>query len=130
MTYRISYDMDEEVLPDAEAVSAFFEKRAHRIAPHGRRANAYWIGPAGGEDVMRVDVDYDAGRAALRWLPDNSHGVELDPGAPIVVLESSEHPPVTIPGTLARVSIDLARAAVAAYIRTGQRPSSVAWAAG
>ncbi|MFY1686793.1 Imm1 family immunity protein [Plantactinospora sp. WMMB782] len=47
-----------------------------------------------------------------------------------MVPESSDHPPVTIPGTLARVSIDLACAAVAAYIRTGQRPSTVVWSVG
>lgn len=128
MTYRVSYDLSEEPLPDTDAVEEFFARRAHRIAPNGRRANAYWIGPEGSDDMLRVDLDYDAGRAALRWLPDGSHAVELEPDEPIIVLESSDYPPVTIPATLARVSIDTAHQAVIAYVQTGKRPPSITWA--
>lgn len=99
MTYRVAYDIDEE-LADAGAVTEFFNRREQRVAPHGRRANRF--APSGGEDVLRADIDFDAGRAALRWLPDGAFAADLEPGEPIVVLESSDFPPVTIPGTLVR----------------------------
>lgn len=78
---------------------------------------------------MRLDLDFDAGRAALRWLPDGTHAVELEATEPIVVLESSDDDVVTISAALARVSVDLARRAVSEYVRTGQRPSLVEWVA-
>jgi hypothetical protein len=129
MSYRVAYDVGEELLPDADAVGDFFDKRSMRIAPHGRRANAYWFAPAGEQDVLRLDLDYDAGRAALRWLPDGTHAIELDVAEPIVVLESSDYDVVTIPAALARVSLDTARRAVIEYVRTGQRPVCVEWVA-
>jgi hypothetical protein len=30
-------------------------------------------------DELRLDTDFDAGRAAPRWLPDGTHAVELEP---------------------------------------------------
>ena len=128
MTYRVAYDMSQEQLPDAQSVGDFLDRRAKRIAPHGRRANAYWFAPADTQDELRLDLDYDAGRAALRWLPDRTHAVELDPAEPIIVLESSDTDVVTIPAELVRVSIDTARRAVIEYVATGQRPTCVHWA--
>jgi hypothetical protein len=129
MTYRVVYDMCEEELPDAAAVGDFFDERSTAIAPHGGRANAYWFAPAVADDVLRLDVDFDAGRAALRWLPDGTHAVELEAAESIVVLESSDYDVVTIPAVLARVSVDTARRAVTEYVRTGQRPTCVEWVA-
>src|SRR5215218_1271807 len=106
MSYRVAYDIGEEPLPDADAVGEFFDKRSMRIASHGRRANTYWFAPVGAEDVLRLDLDYDAGRAALRWLPDGTHAIELDAADPIVVLESSDYDVVTVPAALARISVD------------------------
>lgn len=118
-------------LSDTDAVAAFVDKQALRIAPHGGRANAYWFAPASSdEDVLRLDLDYDTGRAALRWLPDGSHAVELRVAGPIVVLESSDYDVVTILAELARVSVETARRAVVEYIATGQRPTCVAWESG
>ena len=77
-------------------------------------------------DVLRVDVD--AGRAALRWLPDGSYAVELDPDQPITVLQSPDLGPVTIPAHLARVSIATARRAIMHYVSTRQLPTGVRWA--
>jgi hypothetical protein len=129
MTYRVVYDMCEEELPDATAAGEFVDRQAFRIAPHGGRANAYWFAPAGADDELRLDLDFDAGRAALRWLPNGTHAVELDATEPIVVLESSDYDVVTVPAALARVSVDTARRAVSEYVRTGQRPTFVEWVA-
>ncbi|MDG4830461.1 hypothetical protein O7627_14255 [Solwaraspora sp. WMMD1047] len=127
MTYRVAYYMHEELRADAGAVVELFARRERRIAPHGRRANTYWFAPLGGEDVLRADVDFDAGRAALRWLADGTFAADLEVGGAIVVLESSDVPPVTIPGGLARVSIDGVRRAVIGLVETGQRPVVVEW---
>jgi immunity protein Imm1 of predicted polymorphic toxin system len=129
VTMRVVYDMCEDELPDAAAVEEFFAERSTAIAPHGGRANAYWFAPVGADDELRLDIDFDAGRAALRWLPDQTHAVELNPTEPIVVLESSDHDLVTIPAALARVSVDTARRAVSEYVRTGQRPNCAHWIA-
>jgi hypothetical protein len=96
-------------------------------APHGARANAYWFAPAGSAEALRLDIDYDSGRAALRWLPDGSHAVELDQAGPIVVLETSDRDVVTIPAELARVSVETAHRAVVEYVSTGHRPTVVEW---
>lgn len=129
MTYRVKFDTCREELADASATEAFLEQRPMRYAPHGGRANAYWFASAADDtDVLRLDIDYDRGRAALRWLPDGTHAVELDAAEPIVVLESSDCDVVTIPAELARVSIDTAHRAVVEYIVTGQKPDIVRWA--
>ena len=97
MTYRVVYDMCHDELPDPAAVDDFFTERSTAIAPHGKRANAYWFAPTGADDELRLDIDFDAGRAALRWLPNDTHAVELERAEPIVVLESSDYDVVTIP---------------------------------
>lgn len=129
MTYRVKFDICREELADVSAAEAFLEQRPMRYAQHGGRANAYWFAPTGDDaDVLRLDIDYDRGRAALRWLPDGTHAVELDATEPIVVLESSDYDVVTISAELARVSIDTAHHAVIEYIATGQKPTRVRWA--
>lgn len=130
MTFRALYDQCEDELTDTGAVAEFFADRQSAWAPHGGRANAYWFAPAGDTtDVLRLDIDYDNQRAALRWLPDATHAIELDPAGPIVVLETSDRDVVTIPAELARVSVDTAHRAVAEYVTTGQKPTCVGWAA-
>jgi hypothetical protein len=129
MTYRVAYDISETALPDVDATVRFLDERPMRIATHGRRAASYWFAPREAEDVLRLDIDYDAGRAALRWLPDGSHAVELAESEPIVVMESSDYDVVTIPAELARVSIETARRAVVEYVTTGERPTGVEWIA-
>jgi len=128
MTYRATYDQCEEELSDAASVHEFFADQSVLIAPHGGRAISFWFAPAGDDqDVLRLDIDYDNGRAALRWLPDGTHAVELDVIGPIVVLESSDYDVVTIPAELARVSVDTAHRAVIEYVTTGQKPICVRW---
>jgi hypothetical protein len=62
------------------AAVKFLGGRPSRIATHGKHAGSYWFGPSGADDALRLDVDYDAGRAALCWLPDSSHAIELPEG--------------------------------------------------
>jgi len=127
MTYRVVFDICEQELPDAEAARVFLDKQTLMIGPHGARAHAFWFAPSGADDVLRLDIDYDNGRAALRWLPDCSHAVEQPLAGPIVVLESSDSPLVTIPAELAVLSVETAHRAVVEYIATGQRPPFVRW---
>jgi hypothetical protein len=127
MTYRVAYDICEQEHPDTAAV-AFLDLQSRSISVHGGRAAAYWFAPSGSEDVLRLDLDFDVERAALRWLPDGTHAVELEPERPIVVMESSDGDVVTVPAELARVSVAMARRAVVEYIATGQRPTCVVWA--
>jgi hypothetical protein len=127
MTYRVVYDICESELPDAASAVKFLELQSTLIAVHGVRAAAFWFGPTDGDDALRLDVDYDNGRAALRWFPDHSHAVEFDPVGPIVVMESSDWEVVTIPADLARVSVETAHRAVTEYVTTGRRPTCVRW---
>jgi hypothetical protein len=114
-------------MADAQATVTVLDDRPLRIATHGKRVASYWFAPAGAEDTLRLDIDYDVRRAALRWLPDGSHAVELEEDEPIVVMESSDYDVVTIPAALARVSVETAHRAVAEYVSTGERPTCVQW---
>ncbi|GIG55685.1 hypothetical protein Lfu02_00570 [Longispora fulva] len=129
MTFSVWWDNDEQELSDAASVEAFFARRADRIAPHGGRAFAYWFAPVGVEEVvLRLDIDYDAGRTALRWLPDDTHALELPQAGPITVLETSDGGQISeVPAELAVVSVPTAHAAIAEYIATGQRPALLRW---
>ncbi|WP_412544492.1 Imm1 family immunity protein [Longispora sp. K20-0274] len=75
--------------------------------------------------ALEVHVDFDAGRAAVVWLPDGTHGVEFDVVGPIVAGLGDE--PEEIPAELARVSIDKAREVVREYVSTGAKPTCVEW---
>lgn len=129
MTFHVVFDTCQTPLPDVDAVEAFLAERPYRYATHGGRAMSYWFASGDGEAVLRADIDYDTGRAALRWLPDRMHAVELEPTVPIVVMASSDLPPVSVPAALARVSIDAAHRAIVEYVSTGQRPTNVQWMA-
>jgi hypothetical protein len=76
---------------------------------------------------LRVDIDTEAGRAAVTWLPDGSYGVELPPTTPITVYWYVDAPPVDIPAKYARVSTATATNAVRQYVATGERPTCVTW---
>ena len=131
MTYvmRDYHGHRQELDGPAEAVRQF-DEQADAIMSHGGSGQVIWFAPAGGSDALRIDVDVDTGRAALRWLADGSQAVELDPDMPLRVLESTDGGLVTIPAELARVSVATARQAVAEYVTTGQRPTCVEWTTG
>jgi Immunity protein Imm1 len=127
MTYQVTFDICLEKLADTSAVTAFLEQASTMYAVHGQRALTFWFAPADADNALRMDIDYDNDRAALRWLPDGTHAVELDVIGPIVVMESSDYDVVTIPAELARVSVDTAHRAVIEYVTTGQKPTCVRW---
>ncbi|MGY0232586.1 Imm1 family immunity protein [Longispora urticae] len=75
--------------------------------------------------ALWIDADFGAGRAAVRWIPDGSYGVELDtPDGPII---AGFNEPEEIPAELARVSVAKAREAVIEYVTTGEKPTCVRW---
>lgn len=114
-------------LPDPEQAGVMFDDHATAIMPSGTPAQVIWIGNDADRRILRVDIDIDEGRAALRWLPDGTHAVELEPGPAIETYETQDGGRAYVPGTLARVSPSTARAAVAEFVATGQRPTCVFW---
>jgi Immunity protein Imm1 len=72
-------------------------------------------------------VDFEADRAKVTWLPDNTYGVELEPGDPITVVWYIDADVITIPAEEARVSTATVRRAVVEYVQTGQRPTCLSW---
>jgi hypothetical protein len=141
MTYvLIDYMASQEPLVDAADAEALFDDTVHSILNHGGSGQSLWVGPAGAADDpngyglnlaamdLRIDIDIELDRAALTWQPDGSFAVELEPGPPLMVVESIDAPTVTVPGTRARVSAVTARRAFLEYVATGKRPTCVEWA--
>lgn len=131
MKTTIQWDIaDTSVDTGTEAIE-FIDEQSTLFNNWGTHAFALWFGPAGtawSELPLRIDIDPDAGAAAIRWLPDNLVAVtDYHYGAPIHVLEDSGDPLVEIPAELVRASIDTAKAAAAEYVDTGQRPTGFIW---
>lgn len=121
------YHGHTEDLTDGQHAGKLFDEQARLFMPHGGSAQAIWFGTPDVPEILRVDIDVDAGVAALRWLPDGSHAVELEPGPSITVLDNPDGPPVTIPAALVRVRAATAHTAVIEYATTGNRPTCVRW---
>jgi hypothetical protein len=90
--------------------------------PHGGCGQVIRYGPADGPQMLRVDVDLDGQRAALRWVPDGSFAIEQDRVGPIALLKSPDRGLATVPARLARVSVATARGAVVGFVAAGRRP--------
>jgi len=127
-----------EPIHDPAGAGEGFDRDTGLFLPHGGSGITLWYGqaadPAGTHSVeqvaeLRVDIDSQQGRAALRWLPDGSHAIEFEPIGPIEVWESHDTAQVTIPADLARVSAGTARAAVLEYVATNRRPTNAVWVA-
>lgn len=103
-----------------------FDEQTETIMPHGGCGQTLTIGP-NDQPVLRIDIDIDTNRAAVRWLPDGSYATEREPDTPITVYESPDTGLIDIPAELARVTAVAARAAVVEYAATGQRPTNVHW---
>jgi hypothetical protein len=116
-----------ESLTSSTEAAKSFDWQSEQIMPSGRSGQAIWVGTEADTDLLRVDIDVDEGRAALRWLPDGTHAVELAPGSAIETYATPDGEISFIPGELARVSPQTARAAVAEFVATGKRPACVAW---
>jgi immunity protein Imm1 of predicted polymorphic toxin system len=131
MTYVMrDYHGHDEELSDPVQAGEWFDEQTASIMPNGTSGQAIWFGPADSPAVLRIDIDIDAGRAAMRWLPDNSYAIELELADPIIVIESPDSGPLTIAADLARVRPATARRAVIEYVSNGQRPESVSWQTG
>lgn len=103
-----------------------FDEQIETIMPHEGCGQTFTIG-TGDQPVLRIDIDIDAARAAVRWLPDGSNATERDPDSPITVYESPGSGLIEIVAELARVTPGTARAALIEYVATGQRPTKVLW---
>ncbi|MBO4161428.1 Imm1 family immunity protein [Micromonospora antibiotica] len=113
-------------LTDAEDAGRRFDAQIETIMPHGGCGQTLTIGTHD-QPALRIDIDIDADRAAVRWLPDGSYAAELQPDVPITVYESPDTGLVSIPAGLTRITAAVARAAVVEYVATGLRPTGVHW---
>jgi hypothetical protein len=121
------YHGHQEELRDPAEAGECFDDQVSSIMPHGEPGQVLWFGPADGAPAIRVDIDIDRGRAAMRWIQDGTYAVDLDPGVPITVMESADGGLVTVPAGVARVRPETVRAAVIEYVTTGHRPTVVTW---
>src|SRR4051794_19292421 len=103
MTYVMTDHLaHRQPLSDPQQAATSFDEAIRDILPHGGSGQSLWLGRQDTVDELRVDIDVDAGRAALTWLPDRSIGIELQPGPSITVMSSVDEPLITIPGAVAR----------------------------
>jgi hypothetical protein len=114
----------EQTVTGAAEAGELFDYSIQRAAPYGGFGQSFWFGPAGGDDELRVDVDMEAGRASVSWLPDGRYAVELPAEAPLTVQWSVDAAPVEIPAELVRVSTATARRLVTDYVASGKRPTA------
>jgi hypothetical protein len=127
----------QEPLSDPAEAGELFDEESERPNADARYGQSLYYGPVGAlglhkerrreEDDLRVDVDVEAGRAAVNWLADGSYAVELPPDGPLTVWYSADAAPIVVPAEKARVSIATARRLVREYVASGTRPSSIEW---
>jgi hypothetical protein len=127
----------QEVVADAAAAGELFDEAVERPNADGAYGQSLYYGPVGArglhkerrreEDDLRVDVDVEAGRAAVTWLADGSCAVELPPEGPLTVWCSVDAAPVVVPAEKVRVSVATARRLVQEYVATATKPSGVEW---
>ena len=130
----------QEPLSDPAEAGELFDEEIERPNADARYGQSLYFGPVGAkglhkerlreEDELRVDIDVEAGRAAVNWLADGSYAVELPPEGPLTVWYSADAAPAVVPAEKARVSVATARRLVQEYVATGARPSSVEWTTG
>ncbi|WBB91540.1 Imm1 family immunity protein [Verrucosispora sp. WMMC514] len=104
----------------------WFDEQTQTIMPHGGCGQTLTIGTHD-TPVLRIDIDIDADRAAVQWLPDGSYATEHEPDTPITVYESPDTGLIDISPELARVTPATARAALIEYAATRQRPTNIDW---
>jgi hypothetical protein len=128
MTFTMrDYHGHRQELLSSDHAGEWFDEQVESIMPTGTCGQVIWYGPTDGRDELRVDIDIDGDRAALTWLPDASHAVELEPGPTLTVLVSADGDLDVIPAHRARVSVATTRRAIMEYVATGKRPESTHW---
>lgn len=132
MKTTIQWDISATAVDTGDEAVTFIDEQSEMYNNWGTTGIALFFGPEGvdwADLPLRIDMDPDAGLAAIRWLPDNLAGIvpEFHHGQSIWVLEDSGDPLVEIPAELVGASIDTAKRVVAEYVETGQRPTLVTW---
>lgn len=133
MSYQITCDVSVEQITTAGEAQQLLDDFAGMEFYHGRHAFTLFAGRPDADPQLRLDVDADAGRAAVTWLPGGSSGVQPGVNAPeddLVVCESSDRDPVVVPKGRARVTLRVARQALGEYVSTGHRPGALNWQTG
>ncbi|GAA3215063.1 Imm1 family immunity protein [Dactylosporangium siamense] len=110
--------------PDAAVATFRYEVESPQVPGAGQM---FTVAPEGGSAELRIDIDEEADRAALVWLPDGSYGIELAAADGITVYWFTDARPIEVPAQFARVSTATATNAVREYVATGQRPTCVRW---
>ncbi|MBM7078340.1 Imm1 family immunity protein [Micromonospora humida] len=113
-------------LADAEDAGRRFDEQIETIMPHGGCGQTLTVGTHD-QPALRIDIDINADRAAVHWLPDGSYAAEIQPDVPITVYESPDTGLVSVPAVLTRMTPAAVRTAVVEYVATGLRPSGVHW---
>jgi hypothetical protein len=113
-------------LPCAQDARQCFDEQIETTMPHGGRGQTFTIS-TDDEPTLRIDVDIDADRAAIRWLPEGSYVTDYEPDTAITVYEPPDIGLVDVSAGLARVTSAVALAAIVEYVGTGQRPTKVHW---
>lgn len=72
---------DADADADTEDAGRRFDEQVETIMPHGGCGQTLTIGTRDQPD-LRVDIDIDADRAAVRWLPDGSYAADREPDTP------------------------------------------------
>lgn len=131
MNYSVRWDISEQPVATPTDVEAFVTEQLSKTNVHGSHGHTFWFGLSGTrrrDMPLRVDVDPDAGAAAVHWMPDATIADEpaFEP-RPILVSESSYQALRLLPSSLARTSITSAIRASVEYVMTGDRPTSLAW---
>ncbi|MEV6524765.1 Imm1 family immunity protein [Longispora sp. NPDC051575] len=123
-------------LAGPEDAAKAFDRWSVLWQPWGKSQVSMYFGPLvpgldGADEwdskVLRVDADFEVGRAAVTWLPDGSYGVELGPTDGPITAGFGE--PEEIPAERARVSVEKAREAIIEYVTTGDKPVCLRWEA-
>lgn len=113
-------------LTSADNAGRLFDDQTATIMPHGGYGQTLTIGPVD-QPALRIDIDIEVDRAAVRWLPDGSYAAEQEADSPITVYESPDAGLVDIAADIARTTPAQARTALLEYVATSQRPTGLHW---
>lgn len=150
MSVQAWWDISGHRFDDADSLTDFMIESLNRVTPQGTRGFTLRLGPAESAPAdmpLRLDLDPDpgtapltsiaavmelpeitlanaGGAAAVRWLPQHLVAVETAfTGCDIHVMESSADALLTVPASMARVSVPTAIGLAMEYCETAARPT-------